>query len=141
VEPGAEIAEQSDTGRSLRRLIMDAIEIETDVSRRHRAKLAKRKDLFVMLPYPAILKLAAALNNAEMAVVTYLVHETWRLRTDTVPLLSFPFREAGFQRNAKTRALRRLEKIGAAQVIRHGKHTPKVKLAFSKWNTVHPKRG
>ncbi len=109
---------------------MDAIEIESNVSRRHRAKLAKRKDLFVMLPYPAILELAAALNNSEMAVVAYLVHETWRLRTDTVSLPNLPFQEAGFSKNAKSRALRRLEQTGAVQVIRRGKRSLKVKLTF-----------
>ncbi len=109
---------------------MDAIEIETNASRRHREKLARRKDLFVMLPYPAILKLAAALSNAEMAVVAYLVYEMWKSRTDTVPLPNWPFREAGFSKDAKNRALQRLEQIGSVRVIRQGKHSPQVRLTF-----------
>jgi len=51
-------------------------------------------------------------------------------RTDTVPLPNWPFREAGFSKDAKNRALQRLEQIGSVRVIRHGKHSPQVKLTF-----------
>jgi hypothetical protein len=109
---------------------MHEIEIETNVSRRHRARLARRRDLFVMLPYPALLGLSAALNNAEMAVVAYLAHEMWKLRAATVLLPSLPFRQAGFSKDAKNRALRRLEQAGAVQVTRRRRHSPHVKLTF-----------
>src|SRR5438128_1044105 len=52
------------------------------------------------------------------------------LRTDTVSLPNLPFQEAGFSKNAKSRALRRLEQTGAVQVIRRGKRSLKVKLTF-----------
>jgi hypothetical protein len=88
---------------------------------------------FARLPYPKILKLAAALNCPELAVLAYVSYRTAhpRHREPDVLVPSKPFLEAGFSRKAKWRALRRLEEAGFIQITeRRRNRNPRVLLLW-----------
>jgi hypothetical protein len=90
----------------------------------------RQQSKFIMLPYRPTVTVAAALGQAEWAIIGYLTYESWWQSKETVLLPSLPFRKAGFSRSAKSRALRHLEQIGLVRVTRRRHRNPLVSLRW-----------
>jgi len=85
---------------------------------------------FVWLPYKLLL-VAAGRRDASAAVLTALAYQNFKTHKNPVLLSNAALRAAGVSRDAKLRALRRLEAEGAVAVDwRGGKKTPLVTLLW-----------
>jgi hypothetical protein len=87
-------------------------------------------DAFVRVPYPDILKAAAKINSAPLAVLLGVMFEAWRCNSRTIRLSGRPFELAGIGRYTRLRALRRLEDVGFISIARRKGAKPMITLLW-----------
>jgi hypothetical protein len=88
------------------------------------------REPFVMLPYEQLLQGAGAMRNAAMAVAIELDHLVFRTHRNPVELTNTPLRDVGICREAKIRALRKLEQVGLVAVVWRGQRAPLVTVLW-----------
>jgi hypothetical protein len=69
-----------------------------------------------------------AMNTPGYMVFTLLAYLAWKTKSSTFVLSNDCLKRYGVDRDAKRRALARLEKAGVIRIERHGRHAPKVTL-------------
>jgi len=95
-----------------------------------RRRRTLRADKFVMLPYEQILKAAGQLGNVSLALIIELAYLKFKKRVTLVPLTNVALRAIGIRRQAKVRALHRLEKVGLVKMVRRGKRSVLVEILW-----------
>ena len=68
------------------------------------------------------------MNTPGYMVFTLLAYLAWKTKSSTFVLSNDCLKRYGVDRDAKRRALARLEKAGVIRIERHGRHAPKVTL-------------
>jgi hypothetical protein len=79
-------------------------------------KPRRRRGAFVMVPYPAILEVAAKAGGVSLAVMIGILFEAWKQNSRTVQLSGIAFELAGISRHARQRALRQLQSAGFVEI-------------------------
>jgi len=79
-----------------------------------------RPEAFVKLPYERTLAAAGGPGDARLAVLVELAYQAFRTHKTVVPLANAALRSVGINREAKRRALCRLEVDGMIAVERRG---------------------
>jgi hypothetical protein len=101
-----------------------------EASPKGRPRKPARPEAFVKLPYRLALT-AAGRRDASLAVLVELTYRAFKTHRNQVPLGNAVLRSVGVSRDAKLRALRRLEADGMVSVDwRGGKKTPSVTLLW-----------
>ncbi len=91
-----------------------------------------RPEAFVKLPYERTLASAGRLRDAHLAVLVELAYQAFRTHRSQVPLANSALQSVGVSRQAKVRALRRLEADGMVAVDWRGaRKTPLVTLLWT----------
>jgi hypothetical protein len=91
-----------------------------------------RPEAFVKLPYQRTLAAAGRLRDAHLAVLVELAYQGFKSRRNQVPLANAALQSVGVSRQAKVRALRRLEVDGMIAVDWRGaRKTPLVTLLWA----------
>jgi hypothetical protein len=105
------------------------VRARSEAGERRRVRKAEPEP-FVLLPYELLL-VAAGRRDASAAVLAALAYQNFKTHKNPVLLANAALRAAGVSRDAKLRALRRLEADRAVAVDwRGGKKTPLVTLLW-----------
>jgi hypothetical protein len=86
------------------------------------------KDAFALVPLEWAADVTEAMNNPGYMVFTLLAYLAWKTKSSTFVLSNDYLKIYGVDRDAKHRALARLEKAGVIRIERHGRHAPIVTL-------------
>jgi hypothetical protein len=87
-----------------------------------------KKNNFALIPLDWAADVTAAMNTPGYMVFTLLAYLAWRTKSPTFVLSNDYLKRYGVDRDAKRRALARLEKAGVIRIERHGHHAPIVTL-------------
>jgi hypothetical protein len=96
----------------------------TPPARRPRGKM----NTFAMVPLDWAADVTEAMNAPGYMVFTLLAYLAWKTKSSTFVLSNDYLKLYGVDRDAKRRALGRLEKAGVIRIERHGRHAPIVTL-------------
>lgn len=83
---------------------------------------------FAMVPLDWAADVTEAMNTPGYMVFTLLAYLAWKTKSATFVLSNNYLKRYGVDRDAKRRALARLEKAGVIRIERHGRHAPIVTL-------------
>lgn len=108
----------------------------SESKRKARPQSAPSRTKFVMLPYEQVLVTAGRLRCAPLAVLVELAHQVFKTHRNPVALPNAALRDAGITRQAKTRALRELEKGGMVVVAWRGRRCPLVTVLWASADTL-----
>jgi hypothetical protein len=81
-----------------------------------------------MVPLGWAADVTEAMNTPGYMVFTLLAYLAWKTKSSTFVLSNDYLKRYGVDRDAKRRALVRLEKAGVIRIERHGRHAPIVTL-------------
>jgi hypothetical protein len=91
-----------------------------------------RPEAFIKLPYERTLAAAGKLQNAPLAVLAEVAYQAFKTHRKQVPLANAKLKSIGIKRDAKMRALRRLEAAGLVAVDWRGRgRSPLITLLWS----------
>ena len=91
-------------------------------------KLSGKQNDFAMVPLGWAADVTKAMNAPGYMVFTLLAYLAWKTKSSTFVLSNDYLKRYGVDRDAKHRALVRLEKAGVILIERHGRHAPIVTL-------------
>ena len=87
-----------------------------------------KKNDFALVPLDWAADVTEAMNTPGYMVFTLLAYLAWKTKSSTFVLSNDYLKLYGVDRDAKRRALARLEKAGVIRIERHGRHAPIVTL-------------
>jgi hypothetical protein len=91
-------------------------------------KLSDKQNDFAIVPLGWATDVTEAINAPGYMVFTLLAYLAWKTKSSTFVLSNDYLKRYGVDRDAKHRALVRLEKAGVILIERHGHHAPIVTL-------------
>ena len=91
-------------------------------------KLSGKQNDFALVPLGWAADVTAAMNTPGYMVFTLLAYLAWKSKSSTFVLSNDYLKRYGVDRDAKRRALARLEKAGVIRIERHGRHAPMATL-------------
>jgi hypothetical protein len=91
-------------------------------------RLIKRQDRFVRLPLAVVDVMAKDCRDKAWPLLCYLMYESWRTGHYPVKLANEFLARIGIDRDAKLRALRKLERLGLISIERRGRKSPVIRI-------------
>jgi hypothetical protein len=91
-------------------------------------RIKKRQRQFVQLPLALVDKVACHSRDKTFAVLCYLLHENWKQGGGPIKVPNGFLNKLGVGRGAKSRALKKLERLGIISVERRDRKSPIVTI-------------
>ena len=91
-------------------------------------KIARRREQFVMVPWPWVEKLADVTRGTTYHVALHLLYLHWKGKGEPIKLANGMLKFDGVSRYSKWRALNELEERGLIAVERRRKRSPIVRV-------------